>query len=476
MPRPQIKDLVKTAPKKDVVCEREGDDRHCPLIIPEDGEFYIRTGTQMSCANTGAANFLKKSGLSFLDIDYTDIVDQRSTASTLFKKRRANTAKFTGKARVKFSLVAWTTVQSMDQKIKMIDPERIDWTHADTRKHPGQYFRVGGNPDYFSDDTKPLFIRRNLGLSIIDYKHIFTKHFLHRQKIYSSLTEADVKANPPRLPPLHPNYATVLPPLAPRVHALYYDDDVIANAGEAALNCLYSEDHGVKDPEYSKDFTRCLTQDPIAWKHMKATRTPKQIAQRNKSQLLRYFEEVYNPNSSHIIHKPWEGSDGSRTQRSEYGTPRLIYSTHFAVQSCQEYVNDLPPPKEGSRKTARDVITFLKEKITIPGQKDLLDLYEEYVPDACRIKFPAGEKAYCRCHHATVDEAIELVIPERGAWDRTIPRNIHTCYILLSKYLMNHNLIPKHFPMSPWIYYDIIHNYFGGLSRAQAVLRDKHQP
>ena len=34
-------------------CDFSGDDSHCPPINPEKYQFFIRTGTKMSCANSG---------------------------------------------------------------------------------------------------------------------------------------------------------------------------------------------------------------------------------------------------------------------------------------------------------------------------------------------------------------------------------------------------------------------------------------
>ena len=422
-------------------CDHEGDDRHCPAIIPEEDEFYIRTGTQMSCANTGAANFLKNSGLSFLGLDYTDIAGDRSTAQSFIKKKSHL------KARVKFSLVAWTTVES----VSLDEKDDEDYVYMSQHfnemvQSPPQYFKMGGNPDYFAN---------SITNRLTNYLHwtrynqdLFRERFIRRLKAYSSLTEANVKAKPPRLPPLHYKNTTVLPPLAPRVHTLYYDDNVTANAGEVAFNCLRNEDHGVKDPEYSRDVARCLTADPATWHRTKATKTPKQIAKENKKQLLRYFEEVYNPTSSHTIHKPWEGSSGTEEERRQYDHPRLIYSTHFAVQSCQEYVSEseFPVPQEGSRKTAHNMITLLKEKITTQ-QNDLLDLYETYGPGGCRLLGPEGGE-YCECNHPAAGGIIELIFPHCCGSGYDVIRNKDSCYAMLSFQLVNTGVIPEHLPMS----------------------------
>ena len=432
------KSLTSTA-----VCDHDGDDRHCPPITPEKHHFYIRTGTPMSCANSGATSFLSSSGISFLNINEADIIDKRSTSNLLFRSDRSeeHREQFPGNARIKFSLVAWTTVESKDQKINInaYDYSSISlyekfniWNHIfqpyyfRTQWH--QFFKHSLNADVVFKFNNGYYLnhfimtqknRGNFGFAL---QKLFIKHFKKRQKFYNKLGSVEeikrLNSRQDKFVPINrPAKITELPSLSGKVHTIAYDDNVIANGGEALLKCINQTPEKSSptffDTKLSDDEKVCLNSSQ--WQEKKANESPEKIAIRNKKMLYQYFKHAYGSKGTP---KPWKGLILEEPNFSSYLTkiksdpptssyarqkyfyhvnnnhfvedPRLVYSTHFAVQSCKEYLYDNTSSTQS--KTADQVIKEINKEINIVESlidsnekinainSKLYQLFEKYMP------------------------------------------------------------------------------------------------
>ena len=414
-------------------CDWDGDDSACPFMPPESSEFFIRTATKMSCANAAATNFLKNKKLSYLDLKITDIMDSRSRARSVLSRdtSRRDYAKFKGEERVTFSLIAWTTVES-------VDSGKEKWSRLDNSPGGGNHFIRGRYVDMINgrsgnngaNRSRYNYIHKGLWLKKINddtnawtnvIKKIQRRYFLAFDNIQYSYDEL-VKStrgrtnNNPRgsglvheadrnrwarvdydTRPYYVDQPLIMPPLAHRVHVIGYDDDVMPNAGEALLRCADEEagnrgERKVFEPDEAFDRRVCLNYDD--WRRAKVEETSSQIAKRNKRLLKAYFAKVYDPESSDVIYRPWEGNP-ERTgpyrggiYSSFRGTnlnffrnlssekPSLVYATYFAVQSCHTGATDMPDPSFGNVGTAYNRIKSLKDKITtLEGQNSLRETY-----------------------------------------------------------------------------------------------------
>ena len=382
-------------------CDWDGDDSACPFKPPESSEFFIRTATKMSCANTAAANFLKGRKLSYLDLKITDIMDSRSRAQSALSRDRSrrNYAKFKGEERVTFSLVAWTTVESVDSGVERsshpINP--FIHNHFERGRYNDMYNKHWGrNRD---DPHKGIWLQ-NINNNVANYlrdsfiARVESFYFSAFKMMKYSFEDTIKQIGPSSsnsfngVPHLleqnrwvgaHGNKAPLLqPPLAHRVHVIGYDDDVMPNAGEALLRCA-DEEAGVrgerKDFDPTKAFDRSVCLDYDDWRKSKVEETPSQIAKRNKRLIKAYFAKIYDPTSRDVIYRPWEGNPEKTEPYSE--KPQLVYATYFAVQSCHTAVQDqTDTPVGSSAGTAYSRIKSLKEKIRTPeGHNSLRETY-----------------------------------------------------------------------------------------------------
>ena len=429
-------------------CDWDGDDSSCPFRPPESSEFFIRTATKMSCANGSAQTFLKGKKLSYLDLKITDIMDSRSRARSVLSRdtSRSDYDQFKGEERVTFSLVAWTTVESVHQGIEK-------WSKYDNNRYGGmkaQYFKRGRYfgmiPGYngVSHGWGRFFMHQGIWLqrviggtssqkSIADaYSSSFSGMKARYETLIGDTWWGDGSTSAEGAQHLldrnlwvgyfittlgrnRVSYAVaplIMPPLAHRVHVIGYDDDVMPNAGEALLRCA-DEEAGVRgerkvfEPDEAFDRRVCLSHDD--WRRAKVGETSSQIAKRNKRFLKAYFAKVYDPESSDVIYRPWEGNPEKTGPYSEEAS--LVYATYFAVQSCHTGVTDMPDAPLGSVGTAYNRIKSLKDKITTrTGQKSLKETYWRNLKfegfeglDAWSCE-PYGASNECKCRMELDDD------------------------------------------------------------------------
>ena len=345
------------------LCDREGDDRHCPPIEPEADQFYIRTATKLSCANAAATIFLQDQGWSHLSASFKDIVDLRSNSRLLYQKNRSadEVAKLRGEARLKFSLVAWTTVESLDQK-------------SAEDSSPYNFFKLGSNEGFFSSDMTWLENIFKLTHANNVWRHkiqeVLGEHFKTRKKAYTKVVKnSDGTIT---LPPVRPHSISVLPPLKGRIHTLAYDDDVIGNAGDAALRCLAGDGDAFFPAEGDAFFDEglapskkvCLSKEQ--WRALKVEGDLDKIAKHNKKLLYLYFKHIYGADQ----YKAWQSAQSDPPE----STPKLVYSTHFAVQSCKDYTQS--PTGEGVKsayQVLQDFRSGVEEVKALSETGDRLD-------------------------------------------------------------------------------------------------------
>ena len=380
-------------------CDWDGDDSACPFRPAESSEFFIRTATKMSCANTAATNFLKEKKLSYLDLKITDIMDSRSRAQSVLSRdrNRRDYAKFKGEERVTFSLVAWTIVESIDSGL-----DRVSGDDGFSGSQDFNFFERGRYDDIINghvgggslpDKHKGIWlqkINRRGGTWDSWIKMIQGAYFLSFKGMkwaYDSIISGDhghVWSNPMNIPYMayRNDWISVdrpltIAPLAHRVHVIAYDDDVMPNAGEALLRCA-DEEAGIRgerkdfDPDKAFDRRVCLNHDD--WRRAKVEKTSGEIAKMNKRLIKSYFAKVYDPESRDVIYRPWEANPDKNKRYSE--KPSLVYATYFAVQSCHTGVTDIPDAPFGGTGTAYSRIKLLKEKITTrEGQQSLKETF-----------------------------------------------------------------------------------------------------
>ena len=392
-------------------CDPDGDDSHCPPITPEKHQFFIRTGTQMSCANSGAATFLKNSKLSHLNVEARDIIDKRSRVPSLFNKNRSSESreKFSGRARVKVALVAWTTVESKHHRFSRFSSSSPRDSSGSNIIGIGVSFIIGVGSNSFEFPGEDPFIntfrsgnfygnlitkvtRGLLRITSISLGRLnkavqgsFVDHFKTRQTHYKNLDEENLK-NPQQSGNTLLQHNTVgiavLPPLSVQMHTLAYDDEVMANAGDALLRCVNEgteENQVFFDADLDVDKKVCLSESQ--WMEKKSNSTPDELATHNKKLLYTYFKQVYGN---------YKNGPYRRFPRGTEPFPTLVFSTHFAVQSCQNYAQNTE--HNINRKTAHQVINEINEEIKNVYQiirrrekltKDNTNLYrlfEQYKP------------------------------------------------------------------------------------------------
>ena len=366
-------------------CDPDGDDSHCPPITPEKNQFFIRTGTQMSCANSGAATFLQNNKLSHLSVEAHDIIDQRSTASSLFNKNRSRESreKFSGAARVKVSLVAWTTATSGSEEYYLdFERYRSDDFHRSRRGYfgfPSKHkdlivLRAGSKSHllwtYYGDQlrmaqTSPHAWLPYSSLLVRVMQNRFIEHFKTRQSGYKELDHDGLKKSKRKgniLTKYQPVGLTVLPPLSRQVHTIAYDDKVMANAGDALLRCV---NEGTEDAPsfFDADLDAhekvCLSESQ--WREMKKTATPAELAAHNKKLLYIYFKHVYGNQDKYEAWKGVSVETAPNYYINFYKENMIAFSNYFAVQSCQNYAQDTEHQTE--LKTAHQIIKKIKDEV-----------------------------------------------------------------------------------------------------------------
>ena len=368
-PYEEMTSVIKKSPTATVIennvheipeCSDE-DDSGCPPEVPEVTHFHIRTGTEVACASAGTASFLRNNKLDYAEVTQTTVnVVRRGTVGpateTVVREDTEDSSALGGEGfrddNLKFSLVAWTTVESVDQRKS---PPPFSYTDLSDEVK-----------DFFTSGERETFLKN---INVEDMQRRFIRHFKTRQGGY-----VNVKNPPTDLPPSHPEKITVLPPLSGRVHAIAYDDNVPSSAGEAFLkpaDVQAGSLEGWEECERKRD-------------RLKENVNPNEIAKCNKILLNSYFKQVYNNEE----HQAWSSGGGADQK------PKLVYSTHFAVQSCKEYSHS---PRDEGAITASKVIENLNglvESLKTPGNASNGDEPTESVFYKLKKKFEELKKQY----------------------------------------------------------------------------------
>lgn len=368
-PYEEMSSVIKKSPTVTVIennvydtpeCSEE-DDSGCAPEVPEKDLFHIRTGTEVACASAGTASFLRNNNLDYAEITHetVNIVRRGTVGPSIETEQRETTTSLDGldegrirRDNLKFSLVAWTKV-GRATVMSRVDEERVDQIEP---------IRFHVFPKNVATAMQGLFI----------------SYFKTEKKAYGEVE------NPPTDLPVLRSKITVEPPLSGYVHAIAYDDDVPSNAGEAFLKPadLLDGYQASSLIEWQRD---CASRR----QELKENVNPDKIAECNKILLNDYFKQVYKE------HQAWSSGGGADQK------PKLVYSTHFAVQSCKEYSRE--NDKE-EIKTAREVIEYLKHYSDIDVEKKGDKEAEQGVFHELKEKFDKLLKEYKKL----IEQIVEL--------------------------------------------------------------------
>ena len=296
-----------------IVGDKDKDEDFCTL--------EVQTRPQVACVNAGAARYIRTNNIGHLKIVRSQITTRSASRSSVRVTRQAvqgGTAdSFNGRGSLRVSLIAWTTVESVDQGAGNKFKYKTNSINQSLKS--GSYLQR-----IFSRHS-----RDEHWLSAIQKR--FRTHFSDNQESYLAKDKnyEDIQNQSRDI--------TVLPPLKSRVYTLAYDPYVQANRGDALLACISNEwADDVGDHCRSDEITTQILNDANSriqsrtssndWLNLKQRWGSEKIAEHNKKLLIAYFNNVYRKTAEQDA---WKGDHIPTGEK-----PKLVYSTHFAIQSC----------------------------------------------------------------------------------------------------------------------------------------------
>ena len=328
---------------------------------PSEDEFFIRTGDQLACATAGSANYLRQNNLTYVPISRFNIVQEidrvirgagRSTQTEVTNRQTTTDTSGFDPVNIRFSLVAWTTAESIDQQQKLSPPTKFAYYDKHRR------IRDGSIRDWIKK-TKPDIPGYNSGIyptrinynshTISNLQRKYIKFFKEIKSKYDSVSGDTENSNFPLQVNNPGDYPTVLPPLKSRVYAIAYDNEVDSYGGHAHLKCAFDSSNVLADElaEDLKYLKNECSKDEEKNAEPTSPQEERDIAIDNKKLLEAYFKGIYEGNPE------WTGEDWQNPNNHETNKDvRLLYSTHYAVQSCLTYAENDGSPDEDNRLTA----------------------------------------------------------------------------------------------------------------------------